>query len=470
MKFKKLYKTLVYQTHLNQIWPHLLMLLGCALVTLLLAISYTHATLNQQANEMAKVNKARTDRLDELLILVLDAETSIRGFLLTRNEIYLAPYHNSLERYPALISSMEYDFPEGSEDRPELVTLKNLIQKKMTHMTIALSKKELNDQVFKPSGGVGKKLMDEIRITISVLKARRSVANDLLEDKTAFRLKSIQNIIYMLAFGALFLILGLFYVQQRQATLRARIHNLLEYKNARLESIVELRTHELNDLASYLTNAREEERQHLARELHDELGALLTVAKMDASGLLRTLGNTAEPAVKDRFRRLIDGIGSAISLKRRIIDDLRPPLLQGLGLNEALRALSESFRFDIPMTTELLDKEPQLSDEQSLALFRIAQESLTNIRKYANAKNVLLKMRVIQNDIVLEIEDDGIGFDQGLLTNKGHGIAGMKHRTQMFNGQLIVRSSPGNGTRIIARIPMIPNANNSQSETDSTDE
>ncbi|MGB5008709.1 MAG: ATP-binding protein, partial [Candidatus Dechloromonas phosphoritropha] len=191
-----------------------------------------------------------------------------------------------------------------------------------------------------------------------------------------------------------------------------------------------------------------------ARELHDELGALLVVAKMDANWLLRSLGAHSDQGIRDRFQRLIDNIGASIRLKRSIIDDLRPPLLHGLGLLEALRGLADSLRGDIPIALELPAEDPQLVEAQSLALFRIAQESLTNIRKYAQATQIQLGLAVVDERIVLWVADNGNGFDPSKTGIKRHGLAGMKHRVQMFGGKFTVTSAPGTGTRIEARMPM----------------
>jgi signal transduction histidine kinase len=231
----------------------------------------------------------------------------------------------------------------------------------------------------------------------------------------------------LLAIGALGLLVALFAVQQRQSNLRARLAELLADENARLESVVSHRTRELTSLATYLTNAGEAEAR-LARELHDKLGALLTAAKMDAGWLKRTLAESAERGIKDRFKRLIDTIGSGITVKRRIIDDLRPPLLP--------------------------DRDLDLNEEHSLALFRIAQEALTNIRKNAHANRVELGLKVDGGQIHLWVEDDGVGFHMDAPQFNRHGLAGMQHRVQMFAGGLSIRSSPGNETRIEARMPL----------------
>ena len=242
--------------------------------------------------------------------------------------------------------------------------------------------------------------------------------------------------------------------------LRERIAGLLAGENQRLDREVRARTIELSSLASYLTNAREAEQAHLARELHDELGALLTAAKLDADWIARKLPQEVREHLDTRISRLQHTLSEGIALKRRIIDDLRPPLLKDLGLIAALKALLEDFAIDgEPIVhTDLPDENtPGLPPEQSLALFRIAQESLTNIRKYAAAKNVWVSLRLDAGVAHLEVRDDGCGFSGAALPAASrHGLAGMKHRVQSHAGKFELQTAPGQGTRISARIPLDP--------------
>lgn len=116
--------------------------------------------------------------------------------------------------------------------------------------------------------------------------------------------------------------------------------------------------------------------------------------------------------------------------------------------------MCEQFRIDIPVETSFSESHLNLPQAQSLALYRIAQESLNNVRKYSNATLVKLQLCVEEYDVVLSVQDNGVGFDTGNLQVHGHGIAGMKHRTQMFNGSLVLRSEPGKGTHIEVRMPV----------------
>jgi signal transduction histidine kinase len=197
---------------------------------------------------------------------------------------------------------------------------------------------------------------------------------------------------------------------------------------------------------------REEERGHLARELHDELGALLTAAKLDVARLKSKLGTQA-PEFAQRLQHLTETLNSGIALKRRIIEDLRPSSLFNLGLTASLEILAREFaeRSGIDVATNL---EPvELDDSSQLTVYRLVQESLTNVGKYAQAEQVDISVRNQSGQIEVVIKDNGKGFELADVRTATHGLAGMKHRVEAAGGRLGVESAPGEGTRISALLP-----------------
>ena len=262
--------------------------------------------------------------------------------------------------------------------------------------------------------------------------------------------------------GVLVLLLAVVVLLYRQERLRDRLAVMLKSENQRLQQEVDARTEELRSLASYLTNAREAEQARVARELHDELGALLTAVKLDAGWIARKLPKEDQGAtspLRRRFDHLLDALNEVITIKRRVVADLRPPLLSDLGLIEALRSLTQSWRSgDDEWKIELTLPEtlPALPAATSLALFRIAQEALTNVRRHANAEHVRLNLEADHGHIVLRIEDDGCGFDTSARKLSRHGLAGIAHRIQMLGGRLTIDSKPGHGTCIEARVAVAP--------------
>ena len=438
----------------RQIRPYWLLAFGCVMVLALLGITYTHSRMNAEVVALSDINQKRIDRLDQLWVLLVDAQASALSFLLMRNDAYLEPYRSTATRLEPLMASMNFDIPPDSDDYADLQDLKRLVDAKFQYLGEMLSRGGAPLVLSAEHGELGKQLMDEIRVRLAILKARREKVHQDFENMYLARAKKIQYVGYALGVASLLLILGLFVVQQRQVALRARIQELLKTENSRLEAKVQARTLELSNLATNLTTAQEAERQHIARELHDEMGSALTAAKMDAGWLRRSLGTQVDELVQERMLRLIENIGSTISMTRRLVDDLQPPLLKGLGLVEALRSLGQQFEMEMSVVMDFPEHELSLSPEQSLALFRVAQESLTNVRKYAKASKVELSLKDKQGMVILSVADNGSGFNTENIELHGHGIAGMKHRAQMFNANLLLDSQAGRGTRIEVRMPV----------------
>ncbi|WP_291808903.1 histidine kinase [Limnobacter sp.] len=438
----------------RQIRPYWLLAFGCVMVLALLGITYTHSRMNAEVVALSDINQKRIDRLDQLWVLLVDAQASALSFLLMRNDAYLEPYRSTATRLEPLMASMNFDIPPDSDDYADLQDLKRLVDAKFQYLGEMLSRGDAPLVLSAEHGELGKQLMDEIRVRVAILKARREKVHQDFENMYLARTKKIQYVGYALGVASLLLILGLFVVQQRQVALRARIQELLKTENSRLEAKVQARTLELSNLATNLTTAQEAERQHIARELHDEMGSALTAAKMDAGWLRRSLGTQVDELVQERMLRLIENIGSTISMTRRLVDDLQPPLLKGLGLVEALRSLGQQFEMEMSVVMDFPEHELSLSPEQSLALFRVAQESLTNVRKYAKASKVELSLKDKQGMVILSVADNGSGFNTENIELHGHGIAGMKHRAQMFNANLLLDSHAGRGTRIEVRMPV----------------
>jgi len=229
----------------------------------------------------------------------------------------------------------------------------------------------------------------------------------------------------------------------------------LQQERDLLESQVRERTATLAQLATHLQQVREDERGHLARELHDELGALLTAAKLDVARLKSKLG-TPPPEVVQRLQHLTESLNSGIALKRRIIEDLRPSSLANLGLTAALEILAREFseRSGIEVASSLENVE--LDEQAQLTVYRTVQESLTNIGKYADATQVDIRVHDYTNHVEVEIHDNGQGFDMRAAKPSTHGLAGMRHRVEAAGGRLVVQSQPGGGTRIMASMPKVP--------------
>jgi signal transduction histidine kinase len=232
----------------------------------------------------------------------------------------------------------------------------------------------------------------------------------------------------------------------RQDRERAHQQAALLQARQRLEAEVRKRTARLTELAQHLQSVREDERAHLARELHDELGALLTACKLE---IARARIKRTEPsAMQLGFERINSHLNEGIALKRRIIEDLRPSALSNLGLSPALENLCREMSQSLGLPVRLLAADFSLAPEADLAVYRFVQEALTNVGKYARASAVTVTLKVVGDDATVEVTDDGVGFEPQDTYLGQHGLSGMQFRAESLGGSMQVRSRPGHGCTV----------------------
>jgi signal transduction histidine kinase len=221
-----------------------------------------------------------------------------------------------------------------------------------------------------------------------------------------------------------------------------------------VSSAVEDRARGLSALSNHLQALSEREKSELARKLHDELGGLLTAAKMDLSWLQARLEGAA---IQERLAQLGSALDEAMDLKRRVVEELRPSLLDHFGLPTALRAYVESTCAKAGLETDLRIEHAceSMSKETAIALFRVVQEGLSNIMRHAQAKTVRLELNGDGRNCVISLGDDGQGFDASSPQFRwSHGLMGMRQRADALGGQLQVESKPGRGTVLRVEVPM----------------
>ncbi|MGB4843740.1 MAG: PAS domain S-box protein [Ferruginibacter sp.] len=222
------------------------------------------------------------------------------------------------------------------------------------------------------------------------------------------------------------------------------------------EEILNERTAQLQELSTHLQNIRENERTRIAREIHDELGQQLTALKMDIAWLKRKT-TSVDLEIKNKFNDTILLVDETVKSIRRIATELRPSIIDDLGLNAALEwqvtEFSERSGIDIHFNNRFDDK--KIDPEISIGLFRILQESLTNIARHSQAKTASIGIEKIKNAVQLSVQDDGIGFDTASKKTKlTFGLLGIKERAVMMNGQCKIISKSGEGTKITVVVPL----------------
>lgn len=213
-----------------------------------------------------------------------------------------------------------------------------------------------------------------------------------------------------------------------------------------------------------IITAQEEERKRIARELHDETSQVLASLVIGLEQLNKRMPNSIPDCTgcKQDVSRLKSVTEKSLDELHRLIFNLRPSLLDDMGLRSAiswlLREQVEKQGIQVNFNTEGSDS--NLSDEIEIVLFRVAQEALTNIIKYANASQVTFLLRFNKHNAELEISDNGIGFDPNLVArDKGQrlGLFGMQERVELFSGTFCLRSVPGHGTTIKVALPIQEN-------------
>jgi signal transduction histidine kinase len=212
------------------------------------------------------------------------------------------------------------------------------------------------------------------------------------------------------------------------------------------------RTAQLTELTRHLQTAREDERSRLARDLHDELGALLTSAKLDAARMRSRLAGTA-PEALERLAHLVSMLDRGIALKRRIVEDLRPSSLDTLGLAVTLEILAREFAEQSGVVVHRALEPVTMTPAAALVAYRLVQEAVTNITKYAKATQIWITLAARDGLVDVSVRDDGVGFDPDAALHSSYGLVGMRYRVEAENGTLTVRSAPGQGTLIRMTLP-----------------
>lgn len=438
--------------------PKMAVSLLLAALAALALVGINEAGYRQSTRALADIGEAQKVRATLNLILqnMLDAETGQRGYLLTGEASYRQPYDAAVKQVDGHLATLRQLYAERPAERTQLAELSKHVLRKIAEMDMSVRlRQDGKDDAWKfvITTDVGREEMDAIRRSALDLVA---ISNKTLHESQVQVMKSLRlarigtAIVALAAFFAFFL-----YLRQTHAlrSIGERQQETLQRERNALEDEVRDRTASLAELATHLQDVRETERGYLARELHDELGSLLTAAKLDVARLKSRLLDA--PDATQRLQHLTELLNSGIALKRRIIEDLRPSSLSNLGLVASLEILGREFaeRSGIQVQMAL---EPVVMDEsRQLTIYRMVQESLTNIGKYAEATEATIVLKNYANHVIVEVADNGKGFEPRRVHPSTHGLAGMRHRVEAARGRLTISSTPGRGTRLSAMLPTV---------------
>jgi two-component system, NarL family, sensor histidine kinase UhpB len=251
-------------------------------------------------------------------------------------------------------------------------------------------------------------------------------------------------------------------VRQGNFSVRARpvgmpdpnIDTLTDTLNGMLDTVQAYRE-QLHNLSMQVVNAQEEERKRIARELHDDTAQVLTAQLLR----LKTLEAIGQPLDHEQLQQLIEMTAEALEDVRHMAHELRPPSIDDLGLQASLESLAAQYRerFGLPVRFTSYGVKRRLPDGIEIAIYRIVQESLTNVAKHSSATSAQVTIGVEPNEVWARIQDEGCGFEPKSIPirqGSGLGLFGMQERASLFGGRLMIDSRPGHGTTVYVRIPL----------------
>jgi signal transduction histidine kinase len=461
----------------------LLMLAGYVLLSAF-AIALTDGWMSVLADQGIRIAKTQNTilLLEQLRARMLQAESAQKGYLIsiqngysqaagdTINQVNEKQVHETLH---ALESNLESQVDEGKSLNHETL-LKQVsadVEGKITElqMSTALARKgnmEAATQVLTASEMDKTKMMLFMNDTQAFIDAEGKSLKELVASRD--RTMSVGRLSVAASVLMVLILVVLAMKKLIEEILdRDRISQKLETDVVNFEQKLEERTSMLKTLAVDYQYDVERERRKLARELHDELGSILTATKMDISWVLRKIKNTC-PEASEKLTRTIRYLDQGIQLKRRVVEDLHPSLLTTLGLIPALKSLIESAaeRNQWELSLVLPDETTIISEAQGLIAYRVVQETLNNATKYAQATKVSVHLQVDEHHLKLEIEDNGKGMDMTQEIAVTHGMKGMRHRVIAIGGKLQIESEPGKGMFTLALIPLTSATNTPQPKTE----
>lgn len=412
-------------------------------------------------------------RLQVVLSDVQDLEIGLRGYVMTGKEPFLSPYRSGLDMLSRNRQKLSTVLQVNPQDPPEqlrnLEVLNALIDKKLVLLKTMLAlRKDVSYQSARMESYMAesKELMDSIRALIEdmqTLERDRLIARDRHADE-----KGKKAILYFVVcvMMEIMILIWIAWQIRREITQRQQAQDALSRTHDELELRIQERTEALVDsnerlreLSHRLMNVQETERRQIAHDLHDEIGQSLTAMKLDlreADSILKS-GPTASLLADS-----LNILDQVIRQVRNLALDLRPSLLDELGLVPALKWYIKRQGERAGWETEYSahEEDDQLPPEVEITCFRIVQEALTNVARYAEATHVQVTLERRGDRLVLTIEDNGTGFNVEMAKTRARtgfsiGLLGMEERARLVGGELTISSSPKTGTKLTASLPLV---------------
>ena len=437
--------------------------LGLLLAAVAVLFIAAESGQRQLAAASRRVEKAaaREHALATVQDILSRAESGQRGYILLGDDAYLTQYRDGLERLPAALGDLTQQFADAdSKVRADVTELARLSRLKFQEMsdTLALYRERGRSAaiaLIRTDFG----LLTMREISDRVGRVETAETDDILQASRSWRSDRWENLGIRIAIGAISCFLVFVLARLVLTYIRSKEREVEEFaaREAMLEQIVSRRTQDLSVLTTQLQTIAEKERETLSHELHDELGGLLVAARMDISWLEENVP-LSDPDVKAHFQRVHETLQAGVELKRRVVENLRPTLLDNLGLFAALRwqVADSCARGGLQYQERYPVAELNLVPEASIAIFRVVQESLTNVLKHARARSVEVSVDSQEQWLIISVRDDGVGFpvEKGRAAQRSHGLAAMRHRVAGLGGQWRISRGASRGTEVEVRLPL----------------
>lgn len=436
----------------------LALLLTAVVSVVVLAVSeLTAGRVNENRAEATQLRE-RATHVSELRQALVQAESGQRGFLLTQDTRYLEPMKEAGARAEKAFVSLQASSLGDRTALQRSVDLVSLGNRKLDEIRVTVTQAEqgrLDLAMALLKGGFGIQLMEDLVARSNAFEAEQLAALEVKQQAISAALLQQRIGVGIVVLINLAFLATLANMMIRQFTLREEHRAELESQAGLLEKTVNERTEELSALSTYLQTSSEREKARLARDLHDELGGILTSAKIDI-GWLEGHSKAVDPEVVPRLKRLAGVLDEAVDLKRRVVENLRPSLLDHLGLGAALSwYVNDTCRkANLKCGLRTPDDTEVLPPEMAIAIYRLVQEGLTNCIKYAQATEVNVVVQREGNGYSLRLSDNGMGIQGFRAEHLSHGIAGMRQRARALGGRFDIRTQPGRGTTIEAYFPL----------------